>query len=249
MSLPSRSELGAAGFGLLATFVVAVVWIRGPVTPDSTPPPPASASSTAPFEAPPEASAEQPVTPRPLLSSGDPARIRLTEVRRDLDRGKWLDALAGLEALCKEDPRAAEEAEVWNAIVELATRITLLPGAEPDRYFDLLLNHTGTVGPDILYHLWTTKGGSEAAKRSERLLAREDVRARGTPALRVAWELRAARCTDKPALFSRAGTDGDGRTLGQLVLLGEECGRKNANCCFPKDPTLNEAMAGIRARL
>ena len=179
----------------------------------------------------------------------EPDRAVLAEVKTNLRRGKWTEALGGLETLCDGNPSAAMDPDVREAIVELATRIVLLPGKEPDRFFDLLINKTATVGPDVLYELWTTKGGSEAAKRSERLLAREDVRARGTPALQIAWELRSARCSQKQALFVRAGEDGDGRTLGQLVLLGEECGSKNANCCYPKDAEREAAAEAIRTRL
>lgn len=248
--LPSRAELGAAGLGVLATLVLLVIWIRGPVTSEAAAGPAPSAALPA-AEAPVE-SEPAPVAsgePRVALSSGDPSLLRLQAVKRDLERGKWVDALSGLEAICKANPRAAEDEGVYGALVELSTRITLLPGSEPDRYFDLLLNDTATMGPDLLYHLWTAKGGSEAAKRSERLLARPEVRARGTPALRIAYELRAARCPEKQALFERAGREGDGRTLGQLVMLGEECGSKNANCCYPKDAALGQAITAIRARL
>lgn len=248
-SLPNRAELGAAGLGVLASVVLVVLWVRGPV--NIAPPADLAATGELPGAETPAAvvSAASEPSPQATLSSGDPALARLQAVKRDLERGKWVDALNGLEVICRADPRAAEDEGVYGALVELSTRITLLPGKEPDRYFDILLNDTGTMGPDLLYHLWTTKGGSEAAKRSERLLARPEVRARGTPALRVAYELRSARCPEKQALFERAGKDGDGRTLGQLVMLGEECGSKNANCCYPRDAALGQAIIAIRARL
>jgi hypothetical protein len=248
--LPSRAELVAAGLGGLATLLLLVIWLRGPVTSEAAPE--LAPTAEAPTVEPPgdsEPAGAVSAEPRVTLSSGDASLLRLQAVKRDLERGKWVDALSGLEAICKANPHAAEDEGVYGALMELATRITLLPGTEPDRYFDLLLNDTATMGPDVLYHLWTTKGGSEAAKRSERLLARPEVRARGTPALRVAYELRAARCPEKQALFERAGKDGDGRTLGQLVMLGEECGSKNANCCYPKDAALGQAIIAIRARL
>src|SRR6185503_18319445 len=52
-------------------------------------------------------------------------------------------------------------------IVELAMRIMLVEGNEPDRMFDMIENKMGTVGPDILYELVATKGGSRASKRGD----------------------------------------------------------------------------------
>ena len=129
-------------------------------------------------------------------------------------------------------------------------RVMLLTGSEPDRVFDLISTKMGTPGIDILYELLTTRGGSRAAARAEELLRDENVRARGTPAMRIAYDLRSAHaCEDKKALFARARTEGDNRTLGQLQLLNRSCGRRAKGCCLQNDPDLREAMDGIKARL
>jgi len=61
--------------------------------------------------------------------------------------------------------------------------------------------------------------------------------------------LRSARdCDQKKALFPRAQTDGDGRTLGQLQLLNRRCGRHATACCLQNDPDLRQTMDAIKAR-
>jgi hypothetical protein len=115
--------------------------------------------------------------------------------------------------------------------------------------FDLISTKMDTIGADILYELVTTRGGSRAAKRAEELLKDESVRARGTDAFRLAYDFRhARRCEDKIALFDRAKTDADGRTVGQLQQLNRSCGRRNADCCLHNDPKLKETLEAIKAR-
>jgi hypothetical protein len=135
-------------------------------------------------------------------------------------------------------------------IVELSMRVMLLTGGEPDRVFDMIATKMDTTGMDILYELLTTRGGSRAAARAEELLRDEKVRSRGTPAARIAYDLRVAQgCSDKKALFERAKEDGDGRTLGQLQLLNHRCRRRSGGCCLENDPELREAIDTLKARM
>ncbi len=159
------------------------------------------------------------------------------------------EGVASLERLLELDPKAPQDREVRAAIVRLAQDVMLLDGPEPGKMFDLISNEMGTTGPDILYELMTTRGGSRAARRSEELLRDEAIRDRGTPALRIAYDLRSAKkCEAKIALFERAKTDGDGRTLGLLQLLNHSCGRRNADCCLHNDPALKATMDAIKDR-
>jgi hypothetical protein len=99
----------------------------------------------------------------------------------------------------------------------------------------------GTAGPDLLYELLTTRGGSKAAKRADELLRDEAVRSRGSPAMRVAYDLRTAKtCDAKRALYERAGEEGDRRALGQLHVLSRECGSS--------DPKLKAAIEALKKR-
>jgi hypothetical protein len=120
-------------------------------------------------------------------------------------------------------------------------------GVDGERLLTVINTKMGAAGPDMLFELMTTKGGSRAAKRAEELLRDEAVRLRGSPALRIAYDLRVARsCEDKAALLDRAKDDGDRRTLGQLQLLNQDCRR--GECCLSNDPKLRAAMDGIKER-
>ena len=56
-------------------------------------------------------------------------------------------------------------------------------------------------------------------------------------------------CDEKKALFGRAATDGDRRSLGQLQQLDRRCGRRSPGCCFENDPDLRAALDALNARL
>jgi hypothetical protein len=196
-------------------------------------------------------SAARSVTPSEAAPAvtGD-AREARAALGKELQLGRYAAATEDLARLIELEPKSAENGEVRGDIVELSMRVMLLTGGEPDRVFDLISTKMGTPGIDILYELLTTRGGSRAATRAEELLGDEKVRARGTPAMRIAYDLRSAHgCEDKKALFARARTDGDNRTLGQLQLLNRSCGRRAKSCCLQNDPELREAMDGIKARL
>jgi hypothetical protein len=177
------------------------------------------------------------------------ARALRADLRKDLELGHYPAATEALGRLIELEPRSAEDGDVRGDIVELSMRVTLLTGPEPARVFDLVSTRMGPAGVDILYELVTTRGGSRAATRAEELLHDAAVRARGTPALRMAYDLRMAPgCDEKRALFARAKGEGDGRTLGQLQILNRRCGRHGASCCLQNDPALRETMDGIKAR-
>jgi hypothetical protein len=184
--------------------------------------------------------------PAPVPAGARELRARL---RDEVLNRRIKDSVATLKQLLDADPRAPEDADVRRDIVELSMRVMLVEGSEPEAVFDLITNRTGTVGADILYELLTTRGGSRAARRAEELLATEAVRAKGTPAMRVAYDMRTAKgCDAKIALFDRAKTEGDSRTLGQLQLMNRSCGRRGGECCLHNDPKLKETIEALKAR-
>ena len=167
-------------------------------------------------------------TTAPNAKSAEPAAAPATtrELReklgRDLQTGNYRAAIAGIDTLMTTDASAAEDRELRNLIVELAMRVMVGSGPEADELFDVIVNQLGTPGADILSERWTTRGGSRAARRAEDLLKDPTVLARGTEAMRVAYELRTASCEDKPRLFDRARVEGDGRTLGPLQMMNSD---------------------------
>jgi hypothetical protein len=193
--------------------------------------------------------------PTPTLKTAEPPPAAGTtkELRdklgHDLQTGNYRAAVADIDALMTMDASSAEDRDLRNLIVELAMRIMVGSGPEADELFDVIVSKMGTHGDDILYELLTTRGGSRAARRAEDLLKDPAVRARGTEAFRVAYELRTASCDDKPLLFDRAKTDGDGRTLGPLQMMNSDCSRRSGTCCLKGDPKLKETIAAMRARL
>jgi hypothetical protein len=180
-----------------------------------------------------------------------PANTREARAKfiKDVQNRRTKDAVASLSQLLDIDPFAPKDSDVREAVVELAMRVMLLEGNETATVFNLISGHMGTTGADILYELVTTRGGSRAAKLAEEVLKNESVRERGTPALRIAYDLRKAKsCDDKIALLDRATADGDGRTFGQLQLVNRECSRRSSECCLRNHPKLKEALEAIRAR-
>jgi hypothetical protein len=190
-----------------------------------------------------EASTSQPLAP----PSAREARARF---ERDVGSRRLKEAAVSLAELLEVDPEAPKDNDIRDAILEYAMRVMLLEGPEPDKVFELIVTKTGTVGADILYDIVTTRGGSRASRSAEERLKDASVRARGTPAMRVAYDMRVAKgCEDKLALLDRAAADGDGRTYGQLQMVNRECSRRSPECCLRTNPRFKAALEAIRARL
>jgi hypothetical protein len=164
--------------------------------------------------------------------------------------GPFLD---DLEKLVELEPTALDRSDVRQMIVAVATYGTTMGPAgslspDADRLYKFLTGPAGAAGPDILFELVTTRGGSKAASISEELLKRDDIRARGTPALRIAWDLRAApSCQAKVALFDRVKTDGDRRALTTLFQM-QRCGHGPTDCCLSNDPGLKEVLRVLNTK-
>jgi eukaryotic-like serine/threonine-protein kinase len=264
--LPSPIRVGIAGvLGAVALIVGATVF-RAPIDDQCVPTATAATGRSSPQGASPARAPKEPATPSgdsaaPARTTGAsrpaevpanvPADAREARAKfsKDMQQRRIKESVASLLALLEVDPNAPADGDVRDDVIELAMRVTLLEGPEPDAVFDAISSKMGTLGGDILYELLTTRGGSRAAKRAEDLLKNPAVRGRASPALRIAYELRTAKsCDDKVALLDRAKTDGDGRALGLLQLLNRECGRRSRDeCCLKDEPKLKEAIEAIKA--
>ena len=187
---------------------------------------------------------------RPVAAEAD-VRAAVEELRKNLRFNNLTGALAALKALMAIDPDPVNDARP--EIVDLTQRVMGLKGPEPAEVFDLLVNKMGTGGLDVLYEMVTTKGGSDAAVEAKQLLDRPDVLALASPAMRVAYQLRNASlssgCDVIKALFPEIRAHGDGRSLGQLYLLGKRCGRRHVGpCCLENDPELDETVKALQAK-
>jgi len=272
---PATFRLAWAGVFGVPLLVIGAVAVRGPVFPDdgdpslnasasasadAAPDRPAGGSSAHPsHSAVPLLSALRPVIstiPIPTaanLSVGSPAQIRTAadDLERNLRGNNLTSAIESLKALIAIDPDVIKDAH--DDIIDLTQRVMLLKGNEPSDMFDILVNKMGSGGIDILYEMVTTKGGSDAAVESKKLLDKPDVLAKGTPAVQVAYKLRDnvrgnGSCEAIKSLFPDVRQYGDRRAFGELLLLGGRCGRRHVGCCLSGDAEYEDTMKAMLAK-
>lgn len=137
----------------------------------------------------------------------------------------------------------------------LVRRGAATPGQTSKLAFELMTEHMGTSGLDLLYDLWLTS--PKVSQRAKEALDNPKNQERFSPALAVAYELRQAdSCEAKLPLLERAGQLGDDRTLAILSpkATGSKrgCGRwKNKPCpapCAKEAPEYLKAIKQITAR-
>jgi serine/threonine protein kinase len=240
--LPAQMRLYLIGTVAITFIIIIAIAVR-PSWSESEGRPPQARSTAA-------AAPKGPATPmKPTKSdpppTSEPEAAGAKELRARLDKssrqGQASAFVTDLERLLEIEPQAAEEREIKNAIIEVLMRIMISDSPHIEPLFKVVQDKMGTAGPDLLYELLTTRGGSKAAKRADELLRDEAVRSRGSPAMRIAYDLRTAKtCDAKRALYERAGEEGDRRTLGQLFVLSRECGSN--------DPKLKAALEALKKR-
>ncbi len=165
------------------------------------------------------------------------------EVKRRNAKG----ALNLLDQILRIDGAAGHDRDLRPAIMKLAQRSFIAPGESQTRMIVLLTSGLGSAGPDIMFELMVTAGGSKAATYSTRTLKDEGVRSTATPGMRIAYDLRHAKgCDEAKKLFSRVIKDGDHRALRELKRL-QSC-RNNKRCCSGRDPDLKKTIAAVLAR-
>src|SRR5262249_55227792 len=128
--------------------------------------------------------------------------------------------------------RAFREHDVIASASAIAVAVEMGDRSMADDVFAALAGPSlGEGGPDVLLHVTSFYGGSRGAARAAELLAKPEVLARASPALRVARDLKIAACKDRPALFDRAAADGDERSLTMLAaMLDPDCKEATGVC-------------------
>jgi eukaryotic-like serine/threonine-protein kinase len=198
-------------------------------------------------EAPPASSASAPVPVEPPPKPPPRAPDALERLRTAAD-GEAAAALTVLVDVADAEPRAFADRAVQTeaaGIVEAAAS----KGLSADLAFDRLSGVLGSDGLDVLYDLTARERAASAASKARAILAKPDVLARATPAMRIAYDLRRAPCPQRPNLFKRAAKEGDDRALEVLrSMQAPACTKKDA-CCFEKNHQLELTIADIQARL
>ncbi|WP_437713530.1 protein kinase [Sorangium sp. So ce448] len=244
------------GGGLLAAAIIAALAGGGRAPPEPEPQlgparPPASALATsepAPTAAVPETPA--PTAPAPEAAApaapdapaepppDEAARKALTDAVR---ARRWVKAADVIQQLAERDPTALRERALAIAARNVAIAIAKTGEEHADKVFDALSSRFGTAGIDVLYEIVETRGRSTPATRAAKLLRDPEIAARGTPAVRISFELRDATCGEKLPFLERAVSDGDQRTL---VVL-----ETTVRPCYKKSRAIDEAIKNLRSRL
>lgn len=240
---------------LLAVFTIAVLSARSP-GPRSEHLANArrSAASPSPIEPHPAASSEQP-TPGAIsaLEARAPESLNSREVLLLAeDRSERQRAKAGaLFRKVMDSPALGKDPAIQSDLLRLAD--------DPRTARDALAALAALEGPisaDLLYEVWTrTPVQSDTTELARRLVSSTDVRAKASPALAVALELRAAEtCQKYQTILPLALKDGDRRSLHLLAKLTSKrgCGPKKAQDCYaclrtPRDE-LSATLGAVKGR-
>jgi serine/threonine-protein kinase len=253
----TRNGVAIVAGALVATFLIAFAVVRA-VRKAPPPAPSAIASAPAPSAAPATAGLDAVLV---RAEVGDTAAWRELEARADASRSarEWYvlgvarvshgDVARGLDAYLHaseldqkyashprvlRDLTLAMQRDTWAAALSVAAA---LPSSQ---------------GADILFDVWAaTPKATQATQRARELLASDAVRARASPAVRVAFDLRSVQgqtCEVRMPIVARAVTDADSRSFRPLMMLASRtgCGPRNKHDCFPclrDGDTLDRAIA------
>ena len=228
------------------------------VLPAPLPPPPAASSANQNSEEKPK-----PLTLLERVAQGDDAAVKELSAKpvADLNVEEAISLSLGQSA---QDVRAARA---------LRDRIDHDPGlikdaevlAELRRYSDdpetardalaAMANVPGPISADLIYEVWTsTASRTTATDLARSLIYSKEVRAKASPALAVALDLRDAEtCEQNRDLLARVSTDGDKRAFHLLGKLTRKygCGpnkRQDCYACLRDGKDLDAAMKVVKTR-
>jgi hypothetical protein len=197
------------------------------------------------------------------LSSGDPEAIKAMEAKKPEDR-----TLDEVLALAK-----AREAVKVREIAELKRKLTLVPKFAEEKatqsrirelandrevaseMLGMLASLPEPLGADQLFAILvrnTTK--EESQKLSAELLATKEVRAKASPAVTVAFDVRnVTDCEQAKKLLEQAKLHADRRAVGPLMRLEQKrgCGKRELEDCWKclrDGDLLKDALGEARKR-
>ncbi len=160
----------------------------------------------------------------------------------------------------KADALATKLASSPDLAQDLAIQTELLAlAADPltaRRALAAMTKLNGSLGPDLLYEVWTgTPARNDTTELARSLVYSKDVSAKASPALAVALELRSAEtCEEQAAILPKAAASADRRSVHLLtkLLAKRGCGPKKTEDCFAclraQQPQLTAAIDAAKAR-
>jgi hypothetical protein len=198
------------------------------------PPLPASATDAEALEArrAEELSKDEALTLASARRQREITRVALLRQKLARDPGLFKDA-----AILSELRRAAED-----------------PLTAPDA-LSAMAEAPGPLSADLLYEMWTgTVSRNSATELARSLVFSKEVRAKASPELGIALELRIAEtCEQNEALLPKVIEKGDRRALALLAKLSRRygCGANKRQDCYPclrDDKAVDEAMTAVKKR-
>lgn len=159
-------------------------------------------------------------------------------------------ALGALASDLRRNPNLAEDPDVMKRLREATKDRELARDA-----LRLLASLPGPTPVDVIYDIWVgTKGRTPTTELAEALVFTKEVRAKASPALAVALDLREAEtCEQVKPVVMRAIEHGDRRSLRLLgkLTLRYGCGPgKVKDCweCLRGEDTITDAINAARKR-
>lgn len=231
--------------------------------------PSVSASATTPAPAPSALASAADATPDAPATTQAPA-LPATSIDTEALEARRAEELTKDEALTLASARRQREiarvAQLRQTLVrdpglfkDAATLTELRRAAEdpltaPDA-LGAMAEAPGPLSADLLYEMWTgtvVRNGATELARS--LVFSKEVRAKASPELAIALDLRIAEtCEQNQQLLPRVLEKGDRRTLALLAKLSRRfgCGPNKRLDCYPclrEDKAVDDAMTAVKRR-
>jgi hypothetical protein len=231
-----------------------------------------SAAATAPVAPAPSAlpSAEAAPTPEPTPSAAQPPALPAASIDTEALEARRAEELTKSEALTLA---AAHRQREIARVVQLRQKLTRDPGLFKDPATLAELRHAaedpltapdalgamadapGPLSADLLYEMWTgTVVRNSATELARSLVFSKEVRAKASPELAIALDLRIAEtCEQNKELLPRVLDKGDRRSLALLAKLARKfgCGANKRQDCYPclrEDKSVDDAMTAVKKR-
>ncbi len=251
---------------LASAFVAAAVG-----RPDESTTAPAESASAMPAALPsPLASAAQAAPEAPAATTSQAPALPASSIDTEALEARRAEELTKAEALALASSRRQREVA---RVAQLRQKLARDPGLFKDAATLAELRHAaedpltapdalsamaeapGPLSSDLLYEMWTgtvVRNGATELARS--LVFSKEVRAKASPELAIALDLRIAEtCEQNQALLPRVLDKGDRRSLALLAKLSRKfgCGANKRMDCYPclhHDAAVDDAMTAVKKR-